>query len=135
MNINPKTGKPYTADIDNTGNIGFGFKKGGEKISFNKAFAEAKKAGKKEFTWQGKKYNTNVKSDTASKPQQKKKDSKGGLTDYLINRVNKKISKKVRKAEEAGQDSLKYKGNKYSVKDLKKRGYNKGGYRRRGGRR
>ena len=139
-NIDPRTGKPYAADIDNTGNIGFAYKEGGEKTSFNKAFAAAKKAGKKEFTWKGKKYNTNVKSDTASKTQQKKKDSKGGLVNYLIKRRGKKISKKIRKAEEAGQDSLTHRGKKWSVKDLKKRNeaiskslYGNRGYRRRGG--
>lgn len=34
-------------------------------VTFNSAFASARKAGKKEFTWNGKKYNTKVRSDSA----------------------------------------------------------------------
>ncbi len=35
--------------------------------SFSKAFAAARKAGKKEFTWNGKRYNTKLKSETKKK--------------------------------------------------------------------
>lgn len=35
--------------------------------SFSKAFAAARKAGKKEFTWNGKRYNTKLKSETNRK--------------------------------------------------------------------
>lgn len=37
--------------------------------SFKEAFATARKAGKKEFTWQGKKYNTKLKEETSSAPK------------------------------------------------------------------
>lgn len=33
--------------------------------NFEKAFAEARKAGKKEFTWNGKRFNTKLKEDVA----------------------------------------------------------------------
>lgn len=34
-------------------------------VTFNSAFASARKAGKKEFSWNGKKYNTQVRSGSA----------------------------------------------------------------------
>lgn len=37
--------------------------------SFKASFAAARKAGKKEFTWNGKRYNTKLKEDSAPKPK------------------------------------------------------------------
>lgn len=37
-------------------------------VKFNEAFASARKSGKKEFTWNGKKYNTKVKGEDAPTP-------------------------------------------------------------------
>ena len=131
---NPKVDEKKSHSMQ--GDTRYYAQKGGEKISFKKAFADAKKAGKKEFTWQGKKYNTKLKSKGSTKEGEKSKQNYSPgyrLATWLTNREKKKISKKVRKAEEEGQDSLKHKRHKYSVKELKKRGYNKGGYRRRGG--
>ena len=42
--------------------------------SFEKAFASARKSGKKEFTWNGKRYNTKVKEETASSPRARPKN-------------------------------------------------------------
>jgi hypothetical protein len=38
-----------------------------KKVSFGKAFAEARKAGKKEFTWNGKRYHTRTKEEEAAR--------------------------------------------------------------------
>lgn len=45
-----------------------------KKVSFGKAFAEARKAGKKEFTWNGKRYHTRTKEEEAAR--KKKSTSK-----------------------------------------------------------
>lgn len=44
--------------------------------SFKKAFAAARKSGKKQFTWNGKRYNTKLKSDTKSSAPAKSKRPK-----------------------------------------------------------
>lgn len=56
--------------------------------SFEKAFAAARKAGKKEFTWNGKRYHTRLKSETKKKspptpsprPDRKKEEKKSTPT-------------------------------------------------------
>ena len=41
--------------------------------TFKEAFAAARKSGKKEFSWQSKKYNTKLKEETSSAPASSKK--------------------------------------------------------------
>ena len=48
-------------------------KKATTKTTFKGAFADARKAGKKEFTYKGKKYTTKLKSETSSKKATAKK--------------------------------------------------------------
>lgn len=59
-----------------------------KKVSFGKAFAEARKAGKKEFTWNGKRYHTRTKEEEAARKKKatgkavRRRKLRGGTTAY-----------------------------------------------------
>ena len=58
---------------------------------FKDAFATARKAGKKEFTWKGKKYNTKLKSGTSGKKTKTSKKSPSNPDNFSVKtpKVNK----------------------------------------------
>lgn len=57
-----------------------------KELSFGKAFAAARKAGKKEFTWKGKRYHTRTKEEEAKREKSavrtKRRKMRGGTTAY-----------------------------------------------------
>ncbi len=83
------------------------------KTTFKGAFAAARKAGKKEFTYKGKKYTTKLKSETSSKKAKSTYDPK---KDPILRNIKKrKEEKKQRKSD----DPLGIKKNLRNVRDLK----------------
>ena len=69
--------------------------------SFGSAFKENKKAGKKEFTWKGKKYHTRTKDEEAATAKATvTKTAKTKVTAESINRKNAKKIVKVSAAKE-----------------------------------
>ena len=71
----------------------------GTKVSnFGQAFRAAKKAGKKEFTFKGKKYNTRVKGEKEKKPLITGKGFFGKKINISKPELSGKTSKKIKKA-------------------------------------
>tara|TARA_R100000315_G_C5225044_1_gene136251 strand:+ start:634 stop:1365 length:732 start_codon:yes stop_codon:yes gene_type:complete len=68
------------------------------KTTFKGAFAAARKAGKKEFTYKGKKYTTKLKSETSSKKATPKYDAK--KDPILRNIKEREEKKKQRKSDD-----------------------------------
>ena len=71
----------------------------GTKVSnFGQAFRAAKKAGKKEFTFKGKKYNTRLKGEKEKKPLISGKGFFGKKINISKPELSGKTSKKIKKA-------------------------------------
>ena len=71
----------------------------GTKVSnFGQAFRAAKKAGKKEFTFKGKKYNTRVKGEKEKKPLIEGKGFFGKKINISKPELSGKTSKKIKRA-------------------------------------
>ena len=69
----------------------------GTKVSdFGQAFSKARKAGKKEFTWKGKKYHTRVKGEEKKKPTIDWKKKKVNIKlPEMSGSTSKKIKKRI----------------------------------------